>query len=181
MPAPIITTGGQPLAEVRLVLPYPPSANTYWRPARGRGLVPSDEATAYKASVTRAAMLARILPLVGPVRMAVTVFRPRKSGDLDNTLKVLNDALNEVAWLDDEQLVVIMAMREDDAAAPRVELHATAERHATREEADAHRRARAERAQKARATRNRNRAAKARAGGVRLSPSLRLPTRRDDE
>ncbi|WP_254624869.1 RusA family crossover junction endodeoxyribonuclease [Myxococcus sp. CA051A] len=180
MSTPITSTGGQPLAEVRLVLPYPPSANTYWKPSRGRGLVPSDEATAYKAAVTRAAMHARVLPLVGPVRMVATVYRPRKSGDLDNTLKVLNDALNEVAWLDDDQVIHIEASREDDAAAPRVELHATAERHATREEADAHRRARAARAQKARATRNRNRAAKARAG-VRLSPALRLPKRRDDE
>ncbi|RKH12799.1 hypothetical protein D7V97_07475 [Corallococcus sp. CA053C] len=34
--------------EVRLVLPYPPSANAYWTPSRGRGLVPSGEALAYR-------------------------------------------------------------------------------------------------------------------------------------
>lgn len=165
-------------AEVRLVLPYPPSANAYWRAAPGRGLVPSSEATAYKAAVARAAALARVQPLHGPVHLTLTVYRPRRVGDLDNTLKVLHDALNGVAWLDDEQVVHLEATREDDAARPRVEIHATAERFATREEAAAHRRARAERSRKARATRNRNRAAKLR-GRVRIAPALRLPTRRD--
>jgi len=172
------TAETSPPAEVRLVLQYPPSANTYWKPARGRGLVPSDEATAYKAHVARAAAVARAQPLFGPVHLALTVYRPRRVGDLDNSLKVLNDALNGVAWLDDEQVVRIHALREDDAASPRVELHATAERFATRQEADAHRKAKAERARKARVTRNRNRANKLRAR-VRLAPALRLPTRRD--
>ncbi|WNZ64194.1 hypothetical protein QEG98_11265 [Myxococcus sp. MxC21-1] len=58
-----------PRAEVRLVLPYPPSANDYWRPAKGRGLVPSDEAKAYKARVAQVAALARVQPLHGPVRL----------------------------------------------------------------------------------------------------------------
>jgi Holliday junction resolvase RusA-like endonuclease len=171
-------TKTSPPAEVRLVLTFPPSANTYWKPARGRGLVPSDEATAYKRQVARAVAVARVQPLFGPVHLFLTVYRPRRQGDLDNSLKVLNDALNGVAWLDDEQVVRIHAVREDDAASPRVELHATAQRFATREEADAHRRAKAERARKARVTRNRNRAKKLR-GRVQLAPALRLPTRMD--
>lgn len=154
-------------AEVLLVLPYPPSANTYWRPAKGRGLVPSDEATAYKAQVARAAALARTRPLAGDVRVVLTVYRPRRAGDLDNTLKVLHDALNGVTWLDDEQVVHIDATRADDKTAPRVELVASAERFATPEEAAAHAAARAERARKARATRNRNRAEKQRAAAAR--------------
>ncbi|QSQ24843.1 RusA family crossover junction endodeoxyribonuclease [Pyxidicoccus parkwayensis] len=163
---------------MRLVLPYPPSANTYWKPARGRGLVPSDEANAYKAQVARVAAVARVQPLFGRVHLTLTVYRPRRIGDLDNSLKVLNDALNGVAWLDDDQVVHIHADRADDADNPRVELHATAERFATREEADAHRDAKAERARKARLTRNRNRAERRR-NHVRVTPGLRLPTRRD--
>ncbi|RKG97010.1 RusA family crossover junction endodeoxyribonuclease, partial [Corallococcus sp. CA047B] len=145
--------------EVHLVLPYPPSANTYWRAAKGRGLVPSREALAYKAAVARVAALAQVKPLAGPVRLTLTVYRPRRTGDLDNTLKVLNDALNGLAWLDDEQVVSIHAERADDKAAPRVELVASAERFATPTEADTHRQARLERAKKARTTRNKNRAA----------------------
>lgn len=141
------------------MLPYPPSANAYWRAARGRGLVPSDEAKAYKASVAQVAAQVRVQPLYGPVRLVLTVYRPRRSGDLDNALKVLNDSLNGVAWLDDEQVVHINATRDDDAKAPRVELVATAERYAT-QEAAAHAAARKERARKTRETRNRNRAEK---------------------
>ncbi|RKG99221.1 RusA family crossover junction endodeoxyribonuclease [Corallococcus carmarthensis] len=158
--------------EVRLVLPYPPSANTYWKPSRGRGLVPSGEALAYKASVARLVAATGARPLAGPVRLFLTAYRPRRVGDLDNTLKVLGDALNGLAWLDDEQVVAIHAERADDAMAPRVELVATAARHATPEEAAAHRQARAERAAKARATRNRNRAAKAKAKGKASRKSL---------
>ncbi|GHG79592.1 hypothetical protein GCM10012319_31610 [Comamonas sp. KCTC 72670] len=156
---------------MRLTLPYPPSANTYWKPSKGRGLVPSDEAKAYKADVARVAALAKARPLFGAVQVVVTVYRPRASGDLDNTLKVLNDALNGLAWLDDEQVVRILAVREDDKRAPRAEVHATAARFATPEEAAAHLRAKAERAAKARATRNRNRAAKARSA-LRMPKSL---------
>ncbi|MCY1043312.1 RusA family crossover junction endodeoxyribonuclease [Corallococcus sp. bb12-1] len=156
--------------EVRLVLPYPPSANTYWKPSRGRGLVPSKEALAYKATVARLVGATRAQPLAGPVRYTLTAYRPRRVGDLDNTLKVLGDALNGLAWLDDEQVVGIHAERADDAKAPRVELVATAARFATPEEAAAHRQARVERAAKARATRNRNRAAKAK--GAKRSRGL---------
>ncbi|NOK06678.1 MULTISPECIES: RusA family crossover junction endodeoxyribonuclease [Myxococcus] len=155
--------------EVRLTLPYPPSANTYWKPSKGRGLVPSDEAERYKAAVAHVAARAKVQPLFGPVRLTVTVYRPKRMGDLDNTLKVLNDALNGVAWLDDEQVVHIDATRDDDKPSPRAEVLATAARFATPEEAAAHRRAKAERAAKARRTRNKNRAAKAR---LRLPKSL---------
>ncbi|MBJ6762792.1 RusA family crossover junction endodeoxyribonuclease [Myxococcaceae bacterium JPH2] len=163
-------------ATLYFSLPYPPSANTYWVPARGRGLVPSDEAKAYKAGVAQGAALRRIQPLAGPVYISVTAFRPRRSGDLDNVLKVLCDSLNDVAWLDDDQVVTIHAQREDDPKNPRVEVALLAERYATPDEAAAHRQARAERAAKARATRNRNRAAKARgAFSSRLKPSVAAP------
>ncbi|RYY96954.1 MAG: RusA family crossover junction endodeoxyribonuclease [Chitinophagaceae bacterium] len=162
--------------EVRLVLPYPPSANAYWRAAKGRGLVPSREALAYKIAVAHLAAAARVRPLAGPVRLTLTVYRPRRIGDLDNTLKVLGDALNGLAWLDDEQVVVIHAERADDADSPRVELVATAERHATPEESVTHREARTERAAKARASRNKNRAEKKLAGQLRQRGLAALAT-----
>lgn len=144
-------------ASLVLTLPFPPSANEYWKPAPGRGPVPSTEAKRYKAAVAKLAAAHGLLPLAGPVSVTLTAYRPRRSGDLDNMLKVMNDALNEVAWLDDDQVVHISATRADDAANPRVELHATAERFATREEAEAHKAAREERARRTRETRNRNR------------------------
>lgn len=104
-----------------LVLPYPPSANAYWRVVKGRPIV-SREARAYK---TKVALLARkelgpmAEPKRGPLHITVSVYRPRKVGDLDNTLKVLLDSLRGIAFLDDSQIIAIDARRADDAANPR--------------------------------------------------------------
>ncbi|WP_395843003.1 RusA family crossover junction endodeoxyribonuclease [Archangium violaceum] len=150
------------MTQIRLTLPYPPSANTYWKPARGRGLVPSNEALRYKATITQLAKLKGVQPLKGPVRLTLWAYRPRRVGDLDNVRKVLLDALQGWAFLDDGQVSEDHGYRLDDAQAPRVEVLLEADAVATPEEAQAHRQARAERAAKARATRNRNRLQKQR-------------------
>lgn len=104
---------------IELTLPYPPSANRYWRSVRGRVLV-SAEARAYKERVR--AYFSRARPLTGPVGIDLRIFRPRKIGDLDNAIKVLLDALRGMAYLDDRQVVVIHAWRYDDAKRPRAEI-----------------------------------------------------------
>ncbi|WP_395806891.1 RusA family crossover junction endodeoxyribonuclease [Archangium minus] len=160
------------MTQIRLTLPYPPSANTYWKPARGRGLVPSDEALRYKVAVAQLVQAAGVQPLKGPVRLTMKAYRPRRVGDLDNVRKVLLDALQGWAFLDDGQVSEDHGYRLDDAKAPRVEVLLEADAVATPEEAQAHRQARAERAAKARATRNRNRLQKQRQQ-MRLSPATR--------
>lgn len=100
--------------QIEIRLPYPPSANAYWRAAPRRGLVPSSKALKYKAAVAQLALENDALPLLGPVVVTVRVYRPRASGDLDNTLKVLFDALKFVAWMDDSQVVELHAQREED-------------------------------------------------------------------
>lgn len=99
------------------LLPYPPSANRYWRIARNR-LYASAEAKAFKAD---AALLAKFagLPLEGSRPMAISVvLHPKltKNGtesktriDLDNALKVMLDAMNGIAWADDSQVVQVHA------------------------------------------------------------------------
>lgn len=102
-------------------LPYPPTANLYWRVWRGRA-VKSAEARNYQKRVkllAKASLGARVEPLRGPVRVEVSVYRPAKRGDLDNTLKVILDALRGIAYGDDAQVVEILARRNDDAANPR--------------------------------------------------------------
>lgn len=103
-----------------LALPYPPSINHYWRVVKGRP-IKSREGRAY---TTKAAWLAKAAmrgagPMEGPVRVEVSVYRPRKSGDLDNTLKVLLDSMRGVVFVDDSQVVEIHARRNDDASNPR--------------------------------------------------------------
>lgn len=109
------------MSEIRLVLPVPPSVNRYWRSGVVAGhaqVFLSDAAKSYKAEV---ALLTRELdPFTGPVALNLTVFRARKSGDLDNYLKALLDSLKGRVFIDDAQVVEISAYRDDDASNPRV-------------------------------------------------------------
>jgi crossover junction endodeoxyribonuclease RusA len=101
-------------------LPYPPSANRYWRNVKGR-MVLSADARQYKHDAALYARDQRVTePATGPLAVALVFYRPRKSGDLDNRIKVCLDALNGIAWSDDDQVVELHAYRRDDKAEPRV-------------------------------------------------------------
>ncbi len=104
-----------------LILPYPPSANRYWRTFRGHVTV-SAEAKAYKLAVALIGKKSTLRPLDGFIGVALDVYRPRRSGDLDNRLKVTLDALRGIAFHDDSQVVEIRAVRHDDKGNPRVEI-----------------------------------------------------------
>lgn len=108
---------------ISLVLPVPPSVNRYWRSVMVHNhvqVILSDEAKSYKQEVK---LLTRFLePFRGPVVLNLTVFRPRKAGDLDNYLKALLDALKGSIYLDDDQVVEIHSFRDDDKNWPRVML-----------------------------------------------------------
>jgi crossover junction endodeoxyribonuclease RusA len=110
-----------------IVLPVPPSLNRYWRNIRGR-VVLSSEGKAYKrkvedlfAEATNVGKTVRGVPKA-PVKLWVDIYRPRKSGDLDNYLKALLDSLNGLAYEDDRQIIMITARRFDDKDNPRAEV-----------------------------------------------------------
>lgn len=105
----------------RFVLPYPPSSNRYWRKFRGI-IVLSPEAREYKQRVAARFLAEGHKPVTGPVAYTAHVYRPQKSGDLGNRLKVLEDALNGIAWVDDKQVEELHAYRHEDKANPRVEV-----------------------------------------------------------
>jgi crossover junction endodeoxyribonuclease RusA len=108
--------------SICLTLPYPPSANRYWRSARGRVFV-SKEAKDFKATVRDIAQERGLnSPLAGDVIVDMTVYRPAKRGDLDNSIKVTLDSLKGIAFDDDKQVVQIIAERRDDKDDPRVEI-----------------------------------------------------------
>ncbi|MDX3932673.1 MAG: RusA family crossover junction endodeoxyribonuclease [Stenotrophomonas sp.] len=129
----------------RLVLPYPISANRYWRQAviKGRAVIfPSKEAKAFKAEVAWKAKGAGIrTPLEGRVAVHIRLFPQRPQDwakrsrldpdgwadtvrciDLGNAEKVLSDALNGVAWKDDKQIHRITLERCDPDGDARVEI-----------------------------------------------------------
>lgn len=101
---------------VRLKLPYPVSANRYWRIWRNKA-VRSAEATAYKETVRRIAEEAGTMPSEGLVAVRLLLIpKANKDGsanktviDLDNALKVTLDALQGIVYENDKQVRRIVA------------------------------------------------------------------------
>jgi crossover junction endodeoxyribonuclease RusA len=112
---------GHEEASSPLRLPYPPSANHFKVAVKGR-MVLTQEARDYKEQAGWIAKSWGITALECPVRLFVNVYRPRRQGDLDNSLKLILDTLTGIAYLDDSQVVEIHAKRFDDPSDPRVEI-----------------------------------------------------------
>lgn len=103
---------------IALQLPYPVSANVYWRHVvvgkRAVTLV-SREAKAYRTAV--AALCVGVAPAIGELHVEL-VLHPRLTAkgeaskvriDLDNAVKVALDALQGLAFADDAQVVELHA------------------------------------------------------------------------
>ena len=108
---------------IHLRLPTPPSANRYWRTTRaGRRPYLSEEAKAYKVAVRAVARSCGLPgPFLGKVAVSFLWTRAIRSGDLDNRKKVLFDALQGIAYVNDSQIVEIHAwMRDRDMGTPGV-------------------------------------------------------------
>lgn len=101
---------------VGFVLREPPSSNRYWRHIviknQARVLL-STEARQYRAEVAQEIARLGIAPLSGPISVMLTWDRARRSGDLDNRLKQLLDALKGLAFGDDADIVELHAARTD--------------------------------------------------------------------
>lgn len=106
---------------LELTLPYPPSANRYWRHFQGHTVV-SAEAKQYRDEVAWRLLARGVSPLAGPIRVTLHVYRPRKARDLDNCLKVTLDAMQGGAYLSDAQIVELHALRFEDKHDPRIEV-----------------------------------------------------------
>lgn len=132
-----------------LTLPYPISSNRYWRPVKigtHITIVPTKEAKQYKATVATTALTMGIKPIEGRYKMEIWLYpnrpqdwkkRMRDNGDawsdsvlcldLGNCEKVLSDALNGVAFIDDKWARQIIMMRmEPDEKPARVVVRITA-------------------------------------------------------
>ena len=87
-------------------LPYPPSANHYWRRVGSRTLI-SRGGRAFRQAVCSILAASTFEMLTGPLEVKVTVFPPdRRRRDVDNLQKALLDALQHGgAYRDDSQIV----------------------------------------------------------------------------
>jgi len=112
-----------------VVLPYPISANKYWRSFVPKGrtravTIVSEEAHAYKHRVGWLVKVSGIKkPFDVPVEVRVRlVSKNRVCMDLDNCLKVTLDALKGLAYTDDSLVHRIIAERGEPDANPRLEV-----------------------------------------------------------
>lgn len=100
-------------------LPVPPTVNHAYATVRGRRVL-SKEGRAYKAMVAGRLMVARWKPLDGEVSLSIDWFRARRSGDLTNRVKLLEDALKGFAWHDDSQVAEVHLRRFENPHNPGV-------------------------------------------------------------
>ena len=132
---------------IELVLPYPISANRYWRPVKlgaHISIVPTKEAKAYRESVAWAVSRLIRKPIAGRVAIEVLLYPQRPQDwakraranplawdddvrciDLDNANKVLLDAIKGVAIEDDRWVRRLVAERMEPDGEARVVLRIT--------------------------------------------------------
>jgi crossover junction endodeoxyribonuclease RusA len=106
---------------MKFTLDYPPSLNALYATVNGRRVL-SKAGRQYKGNAALDAFRQGAYCISGAVVISIDVYRPAKRGDLDNTFKVILDALKGIAWEDDKQIVGINARRFDDKEYPRVEI-----------------------------------------------------------
>jgi len=103
--------------SVELLLPEPPSANTYWR-RHGNIIHVSNEARAYKQAVAMLASRykngAECAFPSGDLSVVVVWHRSAKRGDLPNRTKVLYDALEGSVYANDRQIAQEWTLRCDE-------------------------------------------------------------------
>lgn len=106
---------------IELVLPYPPSANRYYRHVGYRTLI-SREGRRYRQSVCALVRPLGIPCLGGPLELAIDVYPPdRRRRDLDNTEKSLIDSLQHAGlYQDDSQIDKITITRRKPTPGGRV-------------------------------------------------------------
>ncbi|WP_339026119.1 RusA family crossover junction endodeoxyribonuclease [Leclercia pneumoniae] len=119
---------------MKLVLPFPPSVNTYWRapnkgPLKGRHLI-SAKGRAYQSAACSAIVdqLRRLpKPSTAPAAVEILLFPPdSRRRDIDNYNKALFDALTHAGvWEDDSQVKRMLVEWGPQVAGGRVEITIT--------------------------------------------------------
>lgn len=96
-----------------LTLPWPPTANTYYRNLQGRTLI-SETGRKYRTAVAEQVLVQRAAKhLMGRITVQMTAHVPdKRRRDLDNLLKPLLDALTHAGvWGDDSQIDKLLVER----------------------------------------------------------------------
>ena len=99
---------------VNLILPYPPTVNTYWRKFKNH-MVISPRGRPYKNKVAEIIKQLEISKFTGFVKLEISLVPPdSRKRDVDNVLKSLLDALTAAhIWEDDYQVKAVFIERMD--------------------------------------------------------------------
>jgi crossover junction endodeoxyribonuclease RusA len=108
-----------------LALPYPPSANRYWRKWRNR-MVISEEGRAYRARIIRMNILGwlKLKTLAGEVEIDFFTSPPdKRKRDIDNLEKCLFDSLQHAGlYFNDNQICRFQVIRKSPVKNGRIDL-----------------------------------------------------------
>lgn len=112
-----------------IVLPFPPSVNTYWRTFRGRMLI-SKVGRQYRVDAIAAVLGAGHAPqMVGPLHVSIVAWLPdNRRRDADNLFKAPLDAMAHAGvYADDSQIRRLsIELAGVDRERPRLEVTLTA-------------------------------------------------------
>ena len=107
---------------VTVTLPWPPSANRYWRNVDGIMRV-SEQARKYKQEVRNILNTERIEEdRTSALAVTIHMYRPTKTGDVDNYAKVALDSMQGQLYKNDSQIIELHVYRHDDKLNPRLEI-----------------------------------------------------------
>lgn len=106
---------------IHLILPMPPSLNRLYRTCRSV-VYKTDEARTFEQLVKFEGR--DCTPFNGAVALTVVLYRPTRTGDIDNYSKLLLDALQGVIYDNDKQVCDLRNIKAHDKHNPRVEVYA---------------------------------------------------------
>jgi crossover junction endodeoxyribonuclease RusA len=93
---------------IKLVLPWPPSVNHYWKRNSGCGVRVGAQGKRFRKDV-EAAVMVQVKPsrlVTGPVAVQIIACQPdRRKRDLDNLLKATLDSLTHAGVYDDDSKI----------------------------------------------------------------------------
>ena len=105
----------------------PLSTNHVYRRGANRRIFMTNEGQAFKDEIGWEAKKAMIgeQPWEGPVIVALWLYMPSKRGDAHNSEKLIFDALQDIVYKNDRQIVAHVCLSFVDKERPRMEIYAT--------------------------------------------------------
>jgi Holliday junction resolvase RusA-like endonuclease len=109
-------------ASFSMILPFPPSVNKLFPTGKDGRRHLSKEGQDFKKEAQIAMVKQNAPYFEGSLSITLKLYRPRKSGDIDNFNKGLFDSMKGICFEDDKQIVELHIYRLDDKQCPRVEI-----------------------------------------------------------